>query len=379
MHFPARLRAVRLLCLIALVAATPGSSARQSSAGGAGDSSRIAATLEPIRARHKLPALAGAIVTSQGLREIGATGVRRSDRDVRVTVEDQWHLGSDTKAMTASLIGLLVERGRLKWDTTIEEVFPELASLSMSPLKKATVQQLLSHFSGTPADFPDLQPVLRERGVRQRREALVRLALARRDVIVGTKFEYSNFGYVIAGAMAERIQKSSWEDLMTRLVFRPLMMTKVGFGGTGKRGRVDQPWPHDESGKPVGNGPEVDNPAFIGPAGTVHATLNDWAKFVADQLRGARGERGLLRPETYRRLHTPPFDEVVALGWGVREMDGVTALTHTGSNGWNVALVWIAPSWDLATLVVTNQGGEPAKAAVNEASTALRALRRAGR
>lgn len=111
MSFFARSRLFWSLCLIALVAANPGPSAQKSAAGGSGDTGRIAAVLEPIRARHKLPVLAGAIVTSRGLLEIGATGVRRSGRDVRVTIEDQWHLGSDTEGMTATLIGLLVERG----------------------------------------------------------------------------------------------------------------------------------------------------------------------------------------------------------------------------------------------------------------------------
>jgi len=50
-----------------------------------------------------------------------------------------------------------------------------------------------------------------------------------------------------------------------------------------------------------------------------------------------------------------------------------------GSNGWNFAFVRIAPAWDVATLVVTNQGGESAKTAANEASTALRELHRARR
>lgn len=49
----------------------------------------------------------------------------------------------------------------------------------------------------------------------------MRLALTQRDITVGAKFEYSNFGYVIAGAMAERIENTSWEELMTRFVFRP--------------------------------------------------------------------------------------------------------------------------------------------------------------
>jgi CubicO group peptidase (beta-lactamase class C family) len=69
------------------------------------------ALLEPIRSKYKLPALAGAIVTSRGLTAIGVTGVRKTGTDVAVTVDDTWHLGSDTKAMTAVLIGLVVEQG----------------------------------------------------------------------------------------------------------------------------------------------------------------------------------------------------------------------------------------------------------------------------
>jgi hypothetical protein len=101
--------------------------------------------------------------------------------------------------------------------------------------------------------------------------------------------------------------------------------------------------------------------------------LADWAKFIADQLRGARGEKALLKPETYRKLHTPPFDGDYALGWLVTERDwgGGRVLTHAGSNNMNLAVVWMAPLRDFAVLVVTNQDGEAAAKACDEVASAL--------
>jgi CubicO group peptidase (beta-lactamase class C family) len=121
----------------------------------------------------------------------------------------------------------------------------------------------------------------------------------------GSAYLYSNLGYVIAGAVVERTLSKSWEEAISELVFAPLGMTSAGFGGLGTPGLIDQPWGHNVDGRPVPkNGPAVDNPAVLGPAGTVHATLRDWAKFVADQLRAGRSGQALLKPKTYV-AHTP--------------------------------------------------------------------------
>ena len=121
------------------------------------------------------------------------------------------------------------------------------------------------------------------------------------------------------------------------------------------------------------NGPSVDNPPVIGPAGTVHCSIAGWSKFIADHLRGARGERALLKADTYQALHTPRFGAVSALGWGVssRSVGGATAFAHSGSNGMNASVVLIAPSRDLAVLAVTNQGDDRATAGINAAIDAL--------
>lgn len=94
------------------------------------DPAAIASRLETIRARHGLPALGGAIVRADGRDGarvvVGVTGVRAEGSTAAVTTDDPWHLGSCTKAMTATLVALEVERGTLAWRTTLATVFPEL-------------------------------------------------------------------------------------------------------------------------------------------------------------------------------------------------------------------------------------------------------------
>ena len=82
--------------------------------------------LAPIREKYDLPALAGAIVTSHKLVATGAVGVRKYGTETPVTINDEFHLGSDTKAMTATLLALLVEEGKISWGTTLGESFPDL-------------------------------------------------------------------------------------------------------------------------------------------------------------------------------------------------------------------------------------------------------------
>ncbi|MEW5900875.1 MAG: serine hydrolase domain-containing protein [Acidobacteriota bacterium] len=348
----------------------------------AGPDIRIQELLEPIRQKHQVPALAGAILTSKGLVAMSAVGVRKAGTQVQATVEDKWHLGSNTKAMTATLIASLIEQGKLKWDTSIEQVFPDIAPELPSEFRGLTLLHLLSHWAGLFANIlwfavskPDMS------AMQQRLETVKMLAKLKPLSAPGTTYLYSNLGYVIAGAMAERTMSSSWEELITKFVFGPLGMKSVGFGGTGTPGEIDQPWGHGADGKPVPqNGPAVDNPPVLGPAGTVHCTLADWAKFVGDHLRGARGEKALLEPSAYQVLDTPPFGGEYALGWLVvqREWGGGTVLTHAGSNTMNYAVVWVAPERDFAVLIVTNQGGPAAAKACDEAAGALIKLQTAG-
>ena len=78
-------------------------------------------SLEPVRKKHELPALAAAVITDGRLSALGATGVRKAGTNVSVTRSDAFHIGSCTKAMTATLLAILIDQGRLRWETTLAE------------------------------------------------------------------------------------------------------------------------------------------------------------------------------------------------------------------------------------------------------------------
>ncbi len=321
---------------------------------------QLADLLEPLRQRHGLPALGAALVTSRGLGAIAVVGVRKAGTTVPATVDDKWHLGSDTKAMTATMIAMLVRQGKLRWETTLGEALPELVT-GRPELRSVTLLQLLSHRAGFPANLA-WSGLPRTGDIREQRAAGLKLvAGVKLAAPPGSKFSYSNVGYFLAGCLAERAADESWEALMRRHVFDPLGMKQAGFGGVGTPGVIDQPWPHVAQGMAMPlNGPILDNHPALGPAGTVHASLDDWARFIADLLRGLRGEPALLPKETYTRLTTPPFGGDYALGWirVARPWAGGHALNHAGDNTMNHAVAWVAPLRNFAVLIVTNRGGQ---------------------
>ena len=329
--------------------------------------------LKPVRQKFNIPAMSMAVVTSEGLKYTGAVGVLKRGTETPVGPSLLWHLGSDGKIMTSTLIALLVERGQLHWETTVAEVFPEFAQQMHPEFRQVTLLHLLSHHAGLPPNLP-LQDYSGD-NVQELRLRAVNNELAKKpESKPGTKFNYSNLGYIIAAAVVEKTTGQSWETCITEEVFKPLQMTTAGFGGTGTPGKIDQPWPHTTDGAPTPmNGSSMDNLPVMGPAGRIHCTIQDWARFVQDQLRGAQGKPGLLKAESYKKLQTQPFNGDYALGWLVaqREWGGGKVLNHGGDNTMNRANVWVAPKKDFAILVCANQSGDAAGQATDEAVSAM--------
>jgi len=353
-----------------------------------GEQAGAAAALEPalrdIRAARGVPALAAAVIRDGDFLTVGAVGVRKKGADVPVAAGDRFHIGSCTKAMTATLAEILVERKKLRWEMTLAEAFPDLAPRMHEAYRTVTLLQCAAHRSGMPgADHTwpkgmEFLAVHRLPGPpRAQRRAYVAKILAQEPAVQpGTAFRYSNAGYAVLGAACEVAADAPWEDLMRRHLFEPLGMTTAGFGAMGSAGKIAQPWQHkvfDGKETPLEPGPLIDNPPAIGPAGTVHCSLRDWAAFVEAHLDGARGRPTPLAVTDWKRLHAPPFGDDYALGWGVVERGwaGGTALTHAGSNGMNYAVVWLAPKVDFAVLAATNTGADAAPKACDDVAAAM--------
>lgn len=342
-----------------LVAAAPLASGFSSEAPALVDAPKLKELLEPIRAKYELPALIGGIVTTEGLSKVAVTGVRVAGGTTEATIHDLWHLGSNTKAMTSSLMGTLVEEGKVHWDDTLASLLPEVAGLKTSDLGAVTISQLLHHTSGLIANLK--WGVIAANGgsmMEQRLAALDEAIKTPLTTAPGKAYLYSNTGYMLAGLVIEKVTGKAWEDAIKERLFTPLGMLKVGFGGIGTPGKDDQPWPHLENGTPLSvNGPKVDNPPVMGPAGIVHASLTEWAKFIADHLKGGHGDKALLQPATYAVLHKPGLQDY-AMGWisAQRSWAGGAALTHSGSNTMNYCVAWLAPAKGFAVIACTNRG-----------------------
>lgn len=340
----------------------------------------ISSLLQPIVDKYDIPGMAAAIINDKEIIAAGAAGIRARNSKNKILVSDSFHIGSDTKSMTATMIAILVEKKKLKWDSRITEVFPELKGKIDPAYKDLTLEQLLTHRSG-------LAPNLNYDKIQKKISG--NLVLGRQMVMEealhgppeGTPghYLYSNLGYIIAGHMAEKATGESWENLISKYIFSPLKMNSAGFGSPQKYNPHDQsslqslnePLGHNKKGKPVG----TDNPAILGPAGTVHLSILDWAKYVMLHLKGARNIPSLLTLSSFQKLHEPVNNPppAYAMGWIVEESEWANGkvLVHAGSNTYWFAKVWIAPSRNLAILVACNDGSHNAQTACNQAGLIL--------
>ena len=334
-------------------------------------SKEIESRLEPLLSKHKVPGIVAGIVENGEFTAAGGVGLRKIGSPEAMTVNDKLHLGSNTKAMTATLIALLIERKLLSWNSTIGEIFPDLDPAPHPDFRKVTVLQLLTHRGGLPANGPWWK--LGKGSLIDQRETLLRKILVKPPQHPpDSKLLYSKAGYVIAGHMAEKVTGKSWENLMSEHLFMPLKMTSAGFGIPSTKNQVDQPWGHQVT-LGIQTTLQIDNDPALGPAGTVYCTIQDWSRFIGMHLEGARGTSQFLTPESFRVLHTPVSGDPFACGWIIAERPWAkgTVLTHTGSNTTWYSMVWIAPKLNAAFMSVTNHGDESGRKACDDAIVEL--------
>jgi CubicO group peptidase (beta-lactamase class C family) len=377
--------------------------------------------------------MGAAVLRGERIIAQGAAGVRKGGTAQRITLDDRFLLASCTKAMTATLVAMLVEEGKLNWTTTLGELFADTVKPMHPAWEKVTLRQVLAHRAGLRFDpdglarvfkvfrapyaslrsAPELMrpPRARLGTLPQQRLEIARQALSRPPGIPpGTKFLYSNEGYILAGAVLEHLSGRAWEDLMHERLFQPLGISTGGFGQPGTAGKTDQPWGHSSFvGKPIDPGsPAAQFPLYYGPAGTAHMTITDWAKFIGLHLRGDPAnphcQAALLKLDTFAELHaaaptTTSFkggwvlrritflvtgDATPAVtysaGWlistaswakGTRPGDTGRRLWHGGSGGMSHCDVFIAPEIDFAVLVACNRGPDIAVWKTRQAARAL--------
>ncbi len=317
-------------------------------------------------------ALGVAVVGREGVTWSGVRGLRQAGEPDAVTVDDRWHFGSNTKAMTAAVFARLVEQGRARWGMTVAEAFPDVAI--DAAWGDATLVDLMRHRAGLlDASVMGREWLMTARGdprsLPEQRAAIAAAALGAPPAGTPGQFAYGNANYVLIGAAIEQIARAAWEDVMRAELFAPLGLQSAGFGPPlAAGGSGGNAWGHrDMAGQKVAmapNHPGADNPKALGPAGTAHMTLDDYGRFLAAMMGGRPDWLGA---DSLQRLTTPPPElspPAYAFGWGVRPQPwgGLggpgLVLGHDGSNTMWYCSVMLAPERGLGLVAVANDGVE---------------------
>ena len=320
--------------------------------------------LKAVLAAHRLPGVAAIIFDKDQIIDQAVVGVRQMGKSTPLTLSDHFHIGSNGKAMTGTIIAQLVENGRLRWNSTLPEILPDWARQMHPEYHAVTLRQLLTHQAGLPPFEEDVEfaplPPMTGTPLEQRRR-FAQYVLGKSPIhLPGTEFRYSNAGFAIGTVMAEAVSGEAWESMLLTRLLQPLDIP----GGVGWPAQTDpaQPWghalendqlvPHDPNG-------EYQLEPFIAPAGDVHVAFDAYPKFLQMHLRGLAGEQTLLKPESVQFLHEPNGRS--GIGWGIQPLEGHTVSVHTGSADTFFAIALLVPSQQLGMAIIANATWEVAE------------------
>jgi CubicO group peptidase (beta-lactamase class C family) len=317
----------------------------------------------------EVPGAALAVVRDDEVVYLRAYGVREVGGREPVTPDTLFAIASLSKAFTAAAAGQLVDEGKMAWDDPVRRHL-EWFRLS-DPLadREVTIRDLLCHRTGLSRH--DYLSFATDLG----RDDIVRRMgdIALRHPFRST-FEYNNNMYTAAGLAVGAAAGSSWDEVVEKRVFAPLGMKGATCSAKAAGSSPDHARPHRrKKDGTVEALPWHDGLDSAGPAGAIHASVRDMARWVRFQLGdGTFGGRRLLKKETLAEMHTPQmvvrleggpslaYPEATqlayGLGWFVHDHRGVRVISHTGGLEGFRARVVLVPEKKLGLVLLMNSG-----------------------
>ncbi len=319
----------------------------------------------------EVPGIGLAIVKDDAVVLAKGYGVRKLGESTPVDARTLFGIASNTKAFTATALGLLVEEGKIEWDAPVLRYLPAFAMWDPFVTRELTVRDLLVHRSGLGLGAGDL--LWWPASTYDRKEIARRLRFIQPATSFRTAYAYDNVLYLVAGELVETIGGQSWETFVASRI-----LAKVGMTGSNVRhsaasagGNVAATHaPIDGKVRPIAPF-ESDN---TNPAGGINSSAEDMAKWLRVQLSGgllADGSR-LFSAATARQLTSivtpipvgdPPPDLLplkmnfrgYALGFDIRDYRGHKLVAHTGGLPGYVSRVAMIPDLNVGVAVLTNQ------------------------
>ena len=344
-----RLAAIALLCLASLASAqTPAADP-------------TARMQQIIQSSVDNKAFMGTVLVVKDGKTILNQGYGSADLEWNIpdTPATKFRLGSLTKQFTAASILLLEERGKLKIDDPIIKYMPD----APAAWSKITIYNVLTHTSGIPSftSFPDYSTT--EWKDTTPADLVARFRDKPLDFEPGTKFSYSNSGYVLLGYLIEKISGQTYADFLQQNIFTPLGMSDTGIDSNAaiipQRAQGYTPSPKG-----------IHHAGYISmtipfSAGALYSTTGDLLKWEQGLFGGK-----ILTPASLTKM-TTPFKSDYALGLFISSSNGHRFIAHGGGiEGFNTSLDYY-PDDKLIVIVLANLNGATDPIATNLAKVAL--------
>lgn len=318
----------------------------------------------------KVPGLAIAIVRNDSVVHIRGYGSRSMAVNAPVDENTLFAIGSSSKAFTATLVGLLVDDGKMRWDDPAHLHLPGLELFDPYVSKELTIRDLLTHRSGLARG--DLMWYATDY---DRREILRRVRFLKPTWSARARFGYQNIMYLAAGEAASTVAGRSWDDLIRERIFTPLGMARSTTSTSALAHTSNVATPHAEIDDTlrVVSWHNIDN---IAPAGSINSSVSDMSKWVRFQLAGGKvGTKSLVAAGTLQETHNPqmvvpvsadakqlnPYTHLMSygLGWFIQDYRGRELRQHGGNIDGMSAIVALLPEEKLGLVVLTNANGSP--------------------
>jgi CubicO group peptidase (beta-lactamase class C family) len=317
----------------------------------------------------KVPGAALAIVCDDRIIHLQGYGVCRAGGEERVSPDTLFAIASCTKAFTAATVGALADEGRMAWDDPVRKHLPWFRLQDPLADRDVTIRDLLCHRTGL-----SRHDILSFGTDLSREEIVRRMGLVRPAHSFRSQFEYNNNMYTAAGLAVGAASKSSWEDAVAKRLFEQVGMKRATCGAAAAARMPDRASPHrrkkDGTVEAIPWHDVLDN---AGPAGSIHASAHDMARWVRFQLGdGTLDGRRVLKKETLEETHTPQMvirlegrpktaypdttQLAYGLGWFVHDHRGHLMYSHTGGLEGFRARTVLVPKSRLGLVLLMNSG-----------------------
>jgi CubicO group peptidase (beta-lactamase class C family) len=327
--------------------------------------------VEQVMKDWKVPGMAICVVKNGKMVLAEGYGYRDVAGKQKVTPNTLFAIGSSSKAFTATLVGMLVDQGKLDWNKKVRDYIPSFKLYDDYASENMNLVDLMCHRSGLPRH--DLSWY----GSTSKREDLFkRIQYFKPSAGFRAVWQYQNFMFMTAGYLVGAVLDTTWENALKTMLLEPLGMNATNTSVEDMKKAADYALPYRENKNKQVEAVPFRNIDEMGPAGSINSNIIDMSKWLMLNLeKGKIGEKQIISESALSMLHTPQMliqssramdlispNSIMAygLGWFIITYQDHLIIHHGGNIDGFSAFVTFAPKDNTGIVVLTNMDSNPA-------------------